>query len=685
MLDITQVFQTLWGRKLFILLCAVLVGLLGALYAYGVAQPLYRAQASLVIETQTTNVVDIENIFNGNATEDAAINTELRRIKARRLLAQVVEKLDLLEDPEFRPTIDEPGFFSVSGISTRLAGLVTGNTWQRPSEDYLKRKTIENLGGSINVSLTPNTYIINISVTTSDSEKSQIIANTLTEIYLSDLVTGKLESTAYVVDWLSERVSELEVELAEREDAIKALQRDSELINREALDAQRIRAKSLRQDLEDTNLLSAEIQARLETIANLLQEPNPTIALSTVIDTQIQQSINSSMTPAQTRARLTALEASQQSRLAREQSRQMSLEKGLKELLDSVRIQERDLQEITQLEREANATRALYETFLTRLKEASLQVGLQQTDTRFESPAIEGQLVAPNKRAILMLCLVLGALTGAAWVLMDRFLRHAVNSTDELKQITGLPVFGQVPVMPFRSRTEEVAYLNDKPTSSGAEAIRNLRTSMLMASPNKPKQIIMTTSSIPGEGKTTLAVALAHSLAFMGKKVLLMEADLRRSTLMKHFDAQQAHGLLDVVSQDVTLEAALYHSKELGADILFGKQSSINAADFFSSTEFERFLAELRNHYDHVILDCPPVLVVPDARIISRYVDVMIYNVGWNTTEQGSVTAGLRQFKVEDIPVLGLSLSNVNMRKVQKYGYDSYSSYGAYGGSYYNK
>jgi capsular exopolysaccharide synthesis family protein len=240
-------------------------------------------------------------------------------------------------------------------------------------------------------------------------------------------------------------------------------------------------------------------------------------------------------------------------------------------------------------------------------------------------------------------------------------------------------VIGQIPAIPARRRKNVLKYLTDKPTSAAAEAIRNLRTSVLLSDIDNPPQVIMSTSSIPQEGKTTQSLALTQNLTGLGKRVLLVEGDIRRRVFGQYFDIKDRAGLISVLSGHNTLAEAAIHIDELGADVLVGEKAKTNAADIFSSGRFAALLEEARAQYDYIIIDTPPVLAVPDARIIGKSVDAIIYTVKWDSTSHRQVREGLKAFEDVKIRISGIVLSQINARGMKKYGYgDSYGAYNAY-------
>src|SRR5690606_9518638 len=173
----------------------------------------------------------------------------------------------------------------------------------------------------------------------------------------------------------------------------------------------------------------------------------------------------------------------------------------------------------------------------------------------------------------------IGLLSGIVIVMLRESASRGFRSARELESVTGHAVLGQVPLIRGRNRKRIHTYLTEKPTSAAAEAIRNLRTSVLLSNVDAPPQVIVSTSSVPREGKTTNSLALAQNLGNMGRKVLLIEGDIRRRTLHEYFDNLPDKGIVALLSGDITLDEAIHHDSQLNGDLLIGEQTSINAAD----------------------------------------------------------------------------------------------------------
>jgi len=350
---------------------------------------------------------------------------------------------------------------------------------------------------------------------------------------------------------------------------------------------------------------------------------------------------------------LSALERTTGSRVPvadRDVARMNSILSDIGELEGIVKAQNDDLLQVLQLQRESEASRNIYTQFAQRLNEVEVQDGLHESDIRILSAAVERPIATKPRKAITVLAFgLLGLLAGIAYILLRKFLDRSFNDPAELQAAIGIPVIGAVPT-----------------------SLRSQETGMGKGT------TLLFTSSIPSEGKTTSSVLLAINAAALDKKVLLVECDLRRSTFRTYFGPQTKMGLLNCIQQDEDWENAIWSEPRTKADIIFGGASNgKNAGDIFASQDFADFIDRMRERYDLVILDCPPVLPVPDARLIANHCDQIIYVVRSSSTPSSTVAAGLRLFENMNLQIDGLVLTQ--LKKNQGYG-----SYGyGYGSEYY--
>lgn len=687
-IDLMALAGTLWRGKFLIFAITVLVAVAGVAYAIFLATPTYTSTMTLAIRQNQSSVIDIGSVMSGVSSESESLNTEVEVLRSRDLLERLAAQLDLANDPEFNPVLRPKPIFSLEGVWRTL----TGSEEEVPSEAQIRNSIVEHLRDVISASAQRQTFLISVSVTTESSQKSRTIANALANLYLDDQIRVKFETLEDAVTWLSERVIELEAELEERDDELKTRTSEADYVNAEGLLALNQQVREMRErligeqiDADRAAANVAELQAvaatrDVEAVLEMTQDPT----LRRIV--QSAPDVDHFADGSAFRSRLDNLIELSQRDAQRAQTQASALAETIASMEVRVDEQATKLGELQRLQREMDTTAVLYDTFLTRLKETTIQQGIQQPDARILSTAIAGKKVSPRTTRVGALSLVLGFVIGAAIVLLREMRANGFRTADELQSATGMQVIGQIPLFPVAARGDLIQYLKDKPTSPAVEAVRNLRTSILLSNVDNPPKVIMSTSTIPGEGKTTQAISLVQNLAGMGKKVLLIEGDIRRRTLDEYFRVEAGdHGLLSVISGDVTLDEAVVKSERLGADVLMGQVSRINAADIFSSDKFVSFLDDVRALYDYIIIDTPPVLVVPDARVIGQHCDAIVYTVRWDSTTKPQVLASLRELASVNLEPTGLVLSQVDPKGMKKYGYgESHGAYGSYGGGYYD-
>ena len=700
-IDIGALFSTVWRgiwRVIFWVLFAILAG---GIYAFVLATPVFRATTSVVLETRESQVLSFDSVIGGLRTDSSAVNTEVEILKGRLLMGRVVDMLNLTTDPEFNGALRPP---------TLLAGLISTATEQVKSlmavapepevpvaPEALRERIISTLIDQVTVSNTPLSLVFTITVDSEDGRKSALIADTIGRLYIDDQIAVKYEATQQATEWLAQRVTELQAELEAAEARVKDFRSGSDVVDPTALEQADQQMATLRSRLVEQEILRDMGAARVAALAAAvtLQE-KVAIAADPGLTRLVQNrdaTADVTVADAAIARRFEEVKSAAVLDVQRAEAQIISLSQSRDTLQATIGRQSDALSEFQQLTREADSVRLIYEYFLNRLQETSVQQGLQQADSRVLSPAVVPERPAsPQKPRILAIAAVLGLMAGVGFVFLRETRAKGFRSGRDLERTTGYPVMGQIPIIRGRGHRAVLSYLASKPTSSAAEAIRNLRTSVLLSNIDNPPRVIMTTSALPSEGKTTTALALIQNLVGMKRKVLLIEGDLRRRAVSRMASESaprgaspvMSPGLLAVLTGEKTLGEVIVKDDLLGVDVLIGEQSDTNAADVFSSDSFARLLTAVREIYDVIIIDTPPVLLVPDARVIAQHADAILFVVRWNWTTVGQVRDGLRMFESVNRKVSGLVLSQINTRQVRKFGdSDTYGLYAPYARSYY--
>ncbi len=703
-IDLSALFAAIWRGKWIIAFFTIVAVFVGGYYAFVSATPLFRSTAVVILETKQDSIVDLQSVVGGMTGDTSEVNSEVEVLRSRGLMGKVVDQLDLTSDPEFNTGLQtrSQSQTAIRAVKTQvksllgLLGLLKEKTARSAgetalsSEERVKRtrdRVISALLGKITVSNVRQSLVFRITAETENPEKSARIADTIVSRYVLNQLEVKFEATEQATTWLTGRVAELQDQLEVATSAVSDFSASTELVSIEALQAQEVQLKDLRDRIGNAEDGQVASQARLKALqgaqtrkdrAMLANDPQLTrFLIRAETDEQIATAFDTRFTQVLMRSELEANRAGQQHEALRNSEVEISAQ---------ITQQSKDLIALQQLTREAEATRLLYEYFLTRLKETSAQQGIQQADSRILSDAVVPSLPAsPRKSMILAMSGILGLMIGVGLVLLREARNTGFRTARELEVHTGYTVLGQIPQIPARGRKKILKYLSNKPTSAAAESVRNLRTSVLLSNVDNPPKVILSTSSIPGEGKTTNSLALAHNLVGLGKSVLLIEGDIRRRTFAQYFDDLPDRGLVAALAGDQPLQELLHYSVELGADMLVGDKTKVNAADIFSSDKFKALIETVRTHYDVIIIDSPPVLVVPDARILAQISDAVLFSVHWDKTTRHQVDEALRMFHNSNQRITGLVLSQINAKRMKKYGYGGrYGAYSGYGAKYYN-
>lgn len=688
-IDLGSLLSTLWRGKYWIALVTAIGILIGGYYSYVVAVPKYRSTAVVILETDQQQLLDLQSVVGGLSGDTSEVNSEVEVLRARSLMGKVVDRLDLVSDPEFNGNLRESsdlyalriGIKDMFGLTPPVVPLRDGELAKRTRDSVISK-----LLAVMTVRNVPQSLVFQVTVETESARKSALIADTVVELYILNQIEVKFEATETATLWLSERVAELQVTLEGAEAEVSNFSATTDLVSVEGLQALERQIKELRDRVELMAISREALVGKVDTLevaetradqAALVDDAQLMRLLPLVQDDEsFQQAFDS---------RLALVKARLQADLGRLDQQLSALRASEKALVTDLEQQSDDLISLQQLTREAEATRVLYQYFLTRFNETSAQQGIQQADSRILSDAVVPAAPSePRKSLILAMSGMLGLMLGVGAILMREARNNGFRTAGDLERATGYTVLGQIPLIPAKTRRDVLRYLTDKPMSAAAEAYRNMRTSLMLSHIDNPPKVIMLTSAVPGEGKTTNSIALAQNLLGLGKKVLLVEGDIRRRTLNEYFENAPEHGLVSVMSGDKTLSNAVFHSEGFGADILAGGNTITNAADLFSSEAFKVFIASARDTYDAVIIDTPPILVVPDARIIAEQADAVIFNVHWDKTSKSQLEESLRLFHNSGQRITGLALSKISEKGMKRYGYGGkYGAYSGYGSTYY--
>jgi polysaccharide biosynthesis transport protein len=714
--QLMKLWYAIWHRKWKILLFVLAMTLLAGIAA-SFLKPVYRASATVMVDEKKSKAVSFDpktssDNSNGNSQY---LDTQVELLKSRSLAVQVVQSLDLTHDPEFAPhqpsavVVSVKTFLANLGVGkflpslTRLAPPLTApQLLDSVTQRFMELITIEPQGKS---------SLVKVQVDLTDPEKAAKAANGLVEGYIEDQMKASTGTSKSATDWMNGRVGELGQQLKDSEARLQAYREAENLVDvkgvgtisaaelsltsERMIDARRNRAEAESQ-YRQVQAMRQGGWERLVSVPAVLADPvvqqfkaNQAKARAKVDELSSRygpkhpamDSARSELNAAtaslqgQVEQVVAGIERNYQLAAANEGSLQTSVNTN-KTQIQNITRKEFKLQE---LQREVDGNRQLYDTFMTRLKETAATSDLGSADTRIVDEATTPSTpIKPKKSLIVALAAILALFIACALALLRDGLNRTFRSTEQVEGRLNFPVLGIVPLLKNRERKDMARLFSDEKHPRFSESIRTIRTGVVLSSSiDHQDQIIVVTSSVPGEGKTTVSVNLAHALGQM-ERVLLIDGDLRRSSFTKIFGfPQDAPGLTNLISGSDGVVACIRHVD--GIDVLCAGSETSNPMEMLSSPRFAKALELLKAKYKRIVIDSPPTQAVSDALILSRYADSMIYVVKSTTTTVDLAEKGIGQLLAINAPVKGIVINQVDIQKSSRLGYRYDGFYDYYG------
>jgi succinoglycan biosynthesis transport protein ExoP len=329
---------------------------------------------------------------------------------------------------------------------------------------------------------------------------------------------------------------------------------------------------------------------------------------------------------------------------------------------------------------EAVSNKQFYELLLKRMQEASLSSGINVSNAQIvDGAAVPESPLRPRKALNLMLSLIIGSLGGLFAAFFVEYMDNTIKTPEDVETVLELPFLGYVPAT---SPEEGPLYMFSEARAVVAESYRTIRTGVLLsAAEERALQVIVVTSSTPGEGKTTTSANLAIAMAQMGEKVLVIDTDMRRHNLHRTFSMDNLIGISDCIVEHSNLDAAIRSVRDISnLDIITGGTLAPNPSELLGSNSMRELLAGLRQRYDRIILDSPPLMLFSDPLVMSKLADGVILVVRAGKTSRDVIRNLSQSMKAVNARIIGTVLNNVDMEKQSSsYYYNPY--YGSYYGS----
>jgi len=680
--------------------------------------PLYTATTLVLLDPREQQVVDIEAVMSGLPPDSAAVDSEVEVLRSRRLAARVVEQLDLVSDDEFNPALRQPG---VGAFLNPFSWFASSEEVDPATKAQVElNQVIDAFHNGLGVGRRGLTYVIAIRFTSDDPVKAAQIANTTAELYILEQLEAKYDATKRANEWLNGRLSELRAEVRAAEEAVEIYRRDNDLVGASGLTINEQQLAELSGQLILARAELAEKEAKYrrfrqlrnngsgaDTLADVLQ--SPVIAQLRQQEAEVDRrraelssrygerhpemiKVNAERRDLATaiRREVTRTVANVENEVAVTRTRVASLEDSLRDL--EGRSGEGGLKEVRlrELESDAEAVKNLYESFLERFKQTSEQTSLQESDARVLSGAtVPTQPSYPNKPIFLAVAIVFSGLLGVGLAFLLEHLDDAFSTVRQLEEKLGLPHLASIPDVASDGKasggTAPFDVVLERPLSAYSEAFRALRSGITLSDVDTPPQVVMITSALPGDGKTTTAISLARAAAAAGMRTVLLDCDLRRPSVHKSFKVMPEAGLVEFLAGQASLDRILLEDEAGSVHYLPVKSGAANPPDILGSQHMKALLDGLRQEFDFIVIDSAPVLPVVDSRVLSRLVDKVVFVVKWRDTPRDAAANAVRDLTDAGADFAGVVFERLDLRKQKRYSYgDSGYYYGRYSKYYIN-
>lgn len=707
-IDLRQIFHVLNRHRWAIISFTAAITLMAILLVFSMT-PIYEATATLQIEQEQAKVLSIEEVYGIDGGNDSYLNTQFEVLKSRAVLEKVVNKLDLLNNPEYNGSLKEAPWY---------AGMLDWRSWfglkepQAPDDpNMIMRDTINTLAASISIEPVRKTQIVKIHAQSESPQLAAKIANAVANAYIESYMESKLALTLNATDWMQGRMGELSEKLKVAEEELQNYREQENLIELEGvLSASSDELKALTNALVQVrsklavseNIYkqirsgamrkgdSQSLQAVLEhpLIQDLKQEESKLERLVTELSRRYgpkhPQMISAKSELDSIRQNMNLQISNIVEGVEREyeidSANERSLSGAVEELKQRIQVTNRKEFRLNALEREVQTNKDLYDAFFKRIQETSATSDLQTANARIVDQAFTPEApVKPKKKLIVAVAMLMGLLISCGIAFLLEMLNNTIRTTRDVEEKLNLPVLGVLPKLTEKTVLSRVFNLfTDKKQAAFGEAVRTIRTSINLTAMDQQHRLFAVTSTVPGEGKSTVASNLALSLGQLGK-TLLVDCDLRRPVVGKNFNIKGGSaGLANLLAGTTTISEAIH--KLEGFDAIPCGMVPPNPQELLSSEQFATVLKTLREQYDYVVLDSPPVQNVSDVLMVSRHCDGLVYVVEAGRMQANTVIAAVGRLLQARSPVTGAVLNKIDPKAKDTYGYNQgyYDSTGYY-------
>lgn len=684
---------------------------LGIIYILSTT-PIYRATALLMVDSRGNNLLDPSATdIQQSAILNSLVDSEAEILRSQATALAVVDAGNLLQDQDFGPQI---GWLEKAGIALGVNGneirrMVGLSPKARPDDDNLVQQTIQRVMDAVNVRRQGLTYLIAVSASSPDPQKAAYLANLYSTTYIQKQVESKISDLLASRDILRSQLAEAQAQLINAETAVNNYIENN--LAQLELESGNPVIGDLRRRLESTKAESSRLHAQVLATETAIETGNwgdTLTALDNAAMTHLaeqrsalekrlagttagsQEAVDLSSALDELKQQMLTESQSHFADLRSQISNQSDLESSARNELREVLLQSgmsaEMLTSLFNLQQTANNARTKYQTILSREQDMTTMANLQVADARVVSNALPPPgPSAPRKGLILFASIICGLMIGTVLGFLREYYIGGISSANQLSNVIGAKVPVSIGEIERREATDLSETIITAPMSPYAESFRKLRVSIDMACDPQNfnrGRVILITSALQAEGKSTSAVSLARTYAEAGLRTLLIDSDLRKPAVATRLGLESTVGLLDYLTswgKEESLDLQVMRDpKSTLMVVTAGRRSSTPTDQLINSQAYRALIDETCNHFDVVIIDSPPLLPVVDTRYLARYADAIVQIVRFSTTSQQEAreAAGqLAEMKGADVPFFGV-LSH-EKRSGPIYGrYYNYSYYG---------
>ncbi len=681
---------------------AFVVTLLVALVVFQIT-PVYRSSALLLIENSKSKTLSLADLYDiqGSAGQEA-FNSQVQILKSRPIAELVVKKLAL----------NTHSAFNTPQTSDWLA-LVFGKTPEpqgTPAEIEAQKfkSTLEVFSSNLTIEPLLQSQIVKISFDSTDKELAAQVANAVAETYIENDLEARAQMTQRANMWLTERMEGLRKTLGQSEAALQQYREQENII-----DSKGVVLSGSGKQLEEisTNLIAARQRlAEVEGVYNQVKdihedsfesmESLPSVLKNAAVRQTREVESSAALKLNELQSRYTAMHPKVIAAQSELSSAHEAVNREVKAVVKGITKEyelakanvaanaralsqvKGDIQNLTRKEfklsvlmREVESNKQLYDLFVSRSKETDVASNLQSTAGRIIDPAVvEAAPIKPKKLKTIGAALLMSLLMGIVLVFIADYLDNTLHSVADVERRLKVEVLGALPMFvdDLGKSDGSLRKFREDQNSQFAEAIRTLRTAVLLSAVDEPHRVVIVTSTLPGEGKSTVSVNLAFALGQM-KKVLLIEGDLRRPSMATAMVGMEGvRGLVDYLADGVNLKSCIHNTESSNVFVMPAGKRFNAPLELLSSQRFGETIAKVKELFDVVIIDCPPLKPVSDSLVISRYANAVLYVVKAEFTPHQLASVAIERLLNIQAPLLGVVLNQVDGSKADRYGQYEY-------------